>query len=106
GGATPMSITTQYTLKEFDDATATLGVAGDIKPHPNAEPVVMNGMEMDAEFAGTQAGQTVLDRASGWVISSTIDQDMQGGMTMNLPDGQSIDIDMIIKGKITMKRAE
>lgn len=105
-GMTPMSITTNYTLKDFDDATATLGVTGNIGPHPDAEPVVMNGMEMDAEFNGTQTGQVVMDRASGWVISSVVDQDMEGGMTMNLPDGQSIDIDMMIKSKITMKPVE
>ena len=106
GGMTPMSVKSSYTLSDFDDATATLDVTGNIGPNPNAQPVVMSGMEMDAEFTGTQTGQVVMDRESGWLISSEIDQDMKGGMTMNLPDGQSIDIDMTIKSKVTMKPAQ
>ncbi|MEM6853292.1 MAG: DUF6263 family protein, partial [Planctomycetota bacterium] len=106
GGMAPMSVTSTYTLTEFDDATATLAITGDIGPNPNAGPVMMSGMEMDAEFTGDQTGKVVMDRETGWVVSSEIEQNMSGGMTMNLPDGQSMELDMEIKGKYTMKPAE
>lgn len=106
GGMMPMQIDVDYTLNDYQADTATLGVKGKISPHPDAQPVMMGGMEMDAEFNGEQTGTVVLDRATGFLISSDITQDMQGGMTMNMDNGHSLDINMVIDSTVTMKRLD
>lgn len=106
GGMMPMQIDMDYTLEDFDPATATVDVSGKISPHPDAQPVMMGGMEMDAEFNGKQIGSVVFDRATGFLISSEITQDMDGGMTMNLDNGDSLDIEMVIDSTVTMKRLD
>lgn len=106
GGMMPMQIDVNYTLNDFDAETATVGVAGKITPHPDAQPVMMGGMEMDAEFTGTQAGHVVLDRATGFLMSSEVTQDMDGGMTMNMDNGNSMEIEMVIDSTVTMKRLD
>jgi len=105
GGMTPMQIDSEYTLNQWDANTATIGVAGKIGPNPDAQPVAMNGMEIDAEFNGKMVGVAVLDRATGWLRSSSITQDMTGGMTMNMPNGQSMDVEMTIAGTVTFTLA-
>jgi len=106
GGMMPMQIDVDYTLNDFDPATATVGVSGKISPHPDAQPVMMGGMEMDAEFNGEHTGTVVMERATGFLISSEITQDMDGGMTMNLDNGNSLDIEMVVDSTVTMKRLD
>ncbi len=106
GGMMPMQIDMDYTLNDFDADTATVGVTGKITPHPGAQPVLMGGMEMDAAFTGEQAGSVVFDRAMGFLISSEVTQDMNGGMTMNMDNGNSLEIEMVIDSTVTMKRLD
>ena len=102
GGMTPMVIDSTFTLKEFDDTTATLAVDGKLAPAPDAQPFEMNGMKMMAQLGGTQNGTTVLDRDTGLAIKSTVQQSMSGTMSMTTPQGQDMDIDMTVESTMTL----
>jgi hypothetical protein len=105
-GMMPMTIDTTYTLKDYDEQHATLDLVGKIGPNPDAQAPVVNGAELDAEMNGTQTGQTLINRKTGWPIRSSIDQNMVGGITVVAPDGNSFEIDMTITGTVKMTTLE
>ncbi|MEO1236721.1 MAG: DUF6263 family protein [Planctomycetota bacterium] len=102
GGMMPMTVDSRITLTDFDDDTAELAVTGAIGPNADAGPFVMGETEIDAELTGTQSGTTVLDRATGVARSTTMQQEMAGGMTILAAEGREFDIEMTIKGRITL----
>lgn len=106
GGMMPMTIQSAYTFDAFDDDTATLAFDGKVMPNPEAQPFAMGESDMDMEFTGTMTGETVLDRQTGWTRSALITQDLDGGMTINTADGQSMNIDMKIVSKTTITTLE
>lgn len=101
-GMLPMTVASRFTLVDWDDETATLDTVGTIGPNPDAQPFDLNDVQIDGEMTGTQSGQVVLDRRTGLTRSSTIKQDMEGGMTMLMGNGGAVEIDMAIKGTVTM----
>lgn len=101
-GMMPMAIGTTYTLKDFDDQTVTLTIDGKIGPNPDAGVAEMGGAQIDAEMNGTQSGELVLERDTGWLSSSRAGMDMEGGMTVSQPNGQPVDVEMKISGEVTI----
>ncbi|MEM1108281.1 MAG: DUF6263 family protein [Planctomycetota bacterium] len=102
GGMMPMSISNDLKLVGFDGDTATLDVTGTISPDPDAEPFDINNMQVEAELTGTQAGQVVMDRRTGWAKSSKTTQKMEGGMIMLMENGGELEVDMTIDSTVTM----
>ncbi|MEM6392125.1 MAG: DUF6263 family protein [Planctomycetota bacterium] len=101
-GIVPMIIDSTYTLTGFDDDTASLSVKGQISPQPDAEAFKVDQTQMMTKMNGTQVGRVVLDRKTGWVLSSEITQEIQCEMTVRPPQGDPVKIDMVITGTTSL----
>ena len=106
GGITPMTIDSTFELESFDDRHATLKVGGELTPAENAQPTEINGMTMVAELGGQQSGQTVLDRTTGLAQVSDLQQTVAGRMTMTMPSGEVMEVDMSVASKMTLRTLE
>lgn len=67
-------------MKEVTDETATLEVTSLIAPPGDDTKVDMMGMELDVRLEGAQSGTSIIDRETGWVVSSTVNQNVDGEM--------------------------
>lgn len=84
----PLTMENTWTLKEVDDKTVTLDMASVIRPAEGKSTVNMSGLEVDVALQGTQSGVVVLDRKSGWTLSSNAIQSVYG--TMSVPEGPRV----------------
>jgi hypothetical protein len=66
------------TLKSLDNGIAFLELEGDVKPHPNAEPIDFSLYKMKFEVIGKFNGKAQVDQASGKLIHSSYHMQMSG----------------------------
>ncbi len=89
----PMMINSSYTIKSITDKSVEIAVNASVKTL-DGEPMSMQGMEMVVSLEGTQSGVLVIDRDTGWTISSTITQEIGGSMEIlpnaQIPDGMEL----------------
>lgn len=97
----PMVMESTYTLRSVDGTTATIDVRSQIRPNPDAEPVVFGGVEIEYSLSGEQEGQVQVDLASG-MTNSAIGQNLSGEMTM-VAEGQSMNIPITIHGVVEVQ---
>lgn len=71
-----------YTVKERSDGKVTIDVTGEAKSDPNAPPIEAQGMKMTYKLSGPISGVIVVDEKTGWAITSDIQQDLSGKVTM------------------------
>lgn len=71
-----------YTVKERSGGKVTIDVTGEAKSDPNAEPIEAQGMKMSYKLSGPISGIIVVDEKTGWAITSDIQQDLSGKVTM------------------------
>lgn len=76
-----MDMDTDYTLNKVEDGKAYLGVDSRLSTDPDT-PMEMQGMLLTYAMEGNQTGETVIDLKTGMAISSSINQDINGIMTM------------------------
>lgn len=78
----PRTITNTWTLRGVKDGLALIDVASKIMPYDAAKPMEVMGMTIRYDIQGTQKGQTKIDTKTGWVVESTVFQDLGGEVTM------------------------
>ena len=82
----PMQSTTTYTLNRFEGDNAVFDVSGTISATGQVE--LQEDMEVEADLNGTRTGTVIVDKKSGWIVSSTQEQSISGSMSaqgMTLP---------------------
>lgn len=114
----PITVVNKWTLKDRKAGVATIDIASEIKPNPNAKPMEMGTTKMTFDLGGTQRGQARMDEATGLLLSSKIEQQISGQIKMTIPapppqPGQSqpqtpgeMVIPMKIKGTVTTEIKE
>lgn len=83
-----------FTLKSFDDKKASLGVDATITTNGDME---LMGMKVNADLKGTANGKTELERNTGMVLSSTINENIKGNMKV-----MGMEVPMSIEQKTTI----
>jgi hypothetical protein len=90
----PLKLDNTWVLKEVSENTATLEVTSLIGSAGEDTTVNMMGAEVNVRLEGAQSGTSIIDRKTGWVESSTVNQNVDGAMTLpageGFPDGMSI----------------
>ena len=97
-----MDMDTDYTLNKVDNGKAYLSVNSRLSTDPDT-PLEMQGMLLTYAMEGNQTGETVIDLKTGMAISSSINQDVNGIMTMEggqLPE--PTEVPMGIKSETTI----
>lgn len=87
-----MSIQTTYELANYDDKTATINVSSDIFSEGGA--MTMNGATMTPDLSGVQSGTIVVDRGTGLILSTNMEQLISGVMNMTSPQEMEIPIEI------------
>lgn len=94
----PIGIDVTYTVDHIDAEKVVLKYDGKISTD-KSKAMDLGIIQMEMDLAGDYSGTTELDRKTGLVIKSDVDQDMKGSMStlgMNLP--------MTITQKVTVAR--
>jgi hypothetical protein len=86
---------TKYTLKEFNEQTATVDIESDVEVEMAASSI------MEGKIAGTQSGVMLVDIPTGMPVSSDLKQKMQG---MIVAQGYEIQMDMENKVNTSIKK--
>lgn len=99
--ATPfaMNIQTSYELADYDNENVTINVTSDI--FTEGESASMGGATMTPDLSGVQSGTIVLDRKTGLVISSNLEQLISG--VLNITSPQEMEVPMEISGNTDVK---
>ena len=98
----PLNISTTYTLKDYDTDFAYITVSSAISSGENSN-MSLQGAEVQFELKGTQTGSVKVDRKTGFILESNLEQNTSGLMKVISP--QQMDIPMELKGVISIKGA-
>ena len=93
-----MKILTSYEVAAMNAETITINVSSEV--FTEGEEMNMSGATMTPDLSGIQSGTLTVDRATGLVLSSTMDQMISGAMMMTSP--QEMEIPMEISGEVTV----
>ena len=94
----PMKILTSYEVAAMNGEAITINVSSEV--FTEGEEMNMSGATMTPDLSGIQSGTLTVDRATGLVLSSTMDQMISGAMMMTSP--QEMEIPMEISGEVTV----
>lgn len=93
----PLNISTDYSVKSLDSKVATVDIRSSITANDQAGNVNISGVLFKYNITGLQTGTMQIDRSSGWVTSSKLQQTLTGYMEM-----QGVDSSDAIPSKIPM----
>jgi hypothetical protein len=102
GGQFPVQAESVYTLQEYQDGIATIGMTSTVSINPNAEPQSIAGMELVYNLSGEQEGVMLINVETGWTAGATITQTMSGDMTIS-SGGTDMTIPMSIFSVINLE---
>jgi len=86
----PMVLKTEYTLRELNDKTATINIAGDIAASKISSPINQNGKSVQLYIRGGKSfGTCLIDRKTGLPLKSQIDRFLE--MTVKLANGKEFE---------------
>lgn len=74
----PMVLNNTWKLKQISDDEVVIDVNTKVESNKETTLIQMGGMEMSYDLSGEQTGSMVLDRKTGWCISSTLEQVFEG----------------------------
>lgn len=94
-----MNIQTIYELADYNTETVTINVTSDI--FTEGESASMGGATMIPDLSGVQSGTVVLDRKTGLVVSSNLEQLISG--VLNITSPQEMEMPMEISGNTDVK---
>ncbi len=98
----PLSISTTYTLKGYDKDFAYITVSSTISTGANSNMSV-EGAEIEFDLEGIQTGNIKVDRKSGFILESNLEQNTSGMMKVIAP--QQMEIPMTLKSTISITGA-
>ena len=101
----PAVVNTTYTLLSREDGIAKAAINGTVTPNTDGPPLEIGPIKMKINLSGTQRGTLSFDEKSGLTLSSEINQDMKGTLTMLSSAGSSSPVPITLKSliKITSK---
>lgn len=86
----PMIMKTEYTLRELDEKTAIINVAGDIAATKISSPLNQNGKNVQLYIRGGKSfGSCLIDRKTGLPLKSQIDRFLE--TTVRLANGREFE---------------
>ncbi len=86
----PMTLKTEYTLRELNDHSAIINVAGDIAASKISSPINQKGKSVQIYIRGGKtAGSCLIDRQSGLPLKSQIERILE--TTVKLANGQEFE---------------
>ena len=86
----PMVLKTEYTLRELNDKTATINIAGDIAASKINSPMNQNGKSVQLYIRGGKSfGTCLIDRKTGLPLESKIDRFLE--TTVKLANGKEFE---------------
>ncbi len=94
-----LNIQTTYELAGYDNDTATLNITSDI--FTEGGEMSMNGATMTPDLTGVQSGTIKIDRKTGLILESNMEQLISG--LLNITSPQEMEIPMEITGKTEVK---
>lgn len=94
-----LNIQTTYELAGYDKDTATLNITSDI--FTEGGEMSMNGATMTPDLTGVQSGTIKIDRKTGLILESNMEQLISG--LLNITSPQEMEIPMEITGKTEVK---
>lgn len=74
----PMVLKNTWKLRSVENSKVHIGIRSEIEPNTKAKLGQIEGIEMTYELSGSQDGLYVLDGLTGWCITSKINQDFSG----------------------------
>jgi len=104
----PLKLDNTWVLKDVTGDTATLEVTSLISPIEGKTALNMMGTELNVHLEGAQSGTTTIERDTGWVVSSTVNQSLDGAMGLPASEGQqeAPTIPISIRGTVTLGPVE
>lgn len=93
-----------YTIRERSGGKVTIDVTGESKSDPNAKPIEAKGVKMSYNLAGPVTGVIVVDEKTGWAVTSDIQQDLSGKITVGGTPLGDMNLDAKMKVGISAKR--
>ncbi|MFK7980675.1 MAG: DUF6263 family protein [Saprospiraceae bacterium] len=93
-----------YTIRERSGGKVTIDVTGESKSDPNAKPIEAQGVKMSYNLAGPVTGVIVVDEKTGWAITSDIQQDLSGKITVGGTPLGDMNLDAKMKIGLSAKR--
>jgi hypothetical protein len=94
-GQYPVKVNGKYSLKSVTDSTYTIANSSEINMNSD-EKINTQGIDMNMEITGTMAGDIVIEKTTGWILNSMIEQTFKGkvivGATEMLPAGMEMPI--------------
>lgn len=95
----PLNISTTYTLDDYDKDFAYISVSSTISTGENSN-MNFQGTEVLFELKGTQTGSIKVDRKTGFILESNLEQNTKGLMKVISP--QEMEIPMTLKSVISI----
>jgi hypothetical protein len=74
-----MDVNMKMTLKSIDGNVVTLDMEGTVAT-PEGYETEINGTKVKTALKGTQKGPVKINKDTGWIISSAVDQSLSGDM--------------------------
>ena len=93
-----------YTIRERSGGKVTIDVTGESKSDPNSKPIEVQGMKMTYNLSGPVNGVIVVDEKTGWAITSDVQQDLAGKITVGGTPLGDMNLDAKMKIGIAAKR--
>ncbi|QDT44530.1 hypothetical protein Pan241w_46420 [Gimesia alba] len=86
----PMTLKTEYTLRELNDKIATINIAGDIAASKISSPINQNGKSVQLYIRGGKSfGTCMIDRKTGLPLESKIERFLE--TTVKLASGKQFE---------------
>ncbi|WP_339727528.1 DUF6263 family protein [uncultured Gimesia sp.] len=86
----PMTLKTEYTLRELNDKIATINIAGDIAASKISSPINQNGKSVQLYIRGGKSfGTCLIDRKTGLPLESKIERFLE--TTVKLASGKQFE---------------
>ncbi len=101
----PMIIDNVWKFTGVSGKVANINVSSKLESDKNTENIIVNDVELKYNITGNQTGKLKIDKDTGWIIESEIQQNLKGKMILTnefMPDGMTIPI--TIKSKTTTRK--
>ena len=100
-----MEIQNQNEVTDVTPESVTVKYNGEMASPENAEPTMLNGLNAKYAISGTMDGTVTLDVKTGWIISSTVNQNLKGNIDIlpcaQAPSGMQVPMTITTTGTVT-----
>ena len=98
----PTVVNNTWTLKSRQDGVAFIDVQSTVEPNPDAGALEMGPAKVKHQLSGTQNGSIEMDEATGWVLRSTVKQQLSGELSVE-GGPQAVTVPMSLESEIRLE---